>query len=49
MLWFGFNQFQELFSSGYQGFNGFICIVFVVFALLYPFGLLYVWWKKDEN
>lgn len=49
IVWFGFNQFQELFSEGYLGFNGFVCLIMVVFVLLYPFGLVYVWWKKDMS
>lgn len=46
LLWFGFSQFQELFSTGYLGFNGFICLIFVIFSVLYPIGLFLVWWKK---
>lgn len=49
LLWFGFSQFQELFSAGYLGFNGFICLIFVIFSVLYPIGLFLVWWKKEQE
>lgn len=48
ILWFGFSQFQTLFGSGYLGFNGFICLIFVLASISLPFLLFLVWWKKGE-
>lgn len=46
ILWFGLNQFQQLFSTGYLGFNGFICLIFVIVCLLVPIGLFYIYFRK---
>ena len=48
ILVFGFYQFQNLFDKGYAGFNGFVCLVLVIGAILLPFAWGFVWWKKER-
>ena len=49
ILVFGFYQFQNLFSKGYGGFNGFVCLLLVIASILLPFIWAYVWWKKERS